>query len=219
MIPFLLAHWKGETLSLAIITGIGLTWVKFMALVQWLAVWDAAIVERMIVSAFIAAVFSFGATLLLRRKAAALQKLLDFEKADKERIQRGHEDLLGTVAKLRLDFTRANEKLAVMDTKILPLYEFATRRFAEVLTHPESQFELTDNLLKIVIDPKRHLTFNQNAELQTLMKEREHDPSVPRKEQLVAGALPYILELAAIEATEVDAVTAVQLVSSTVQPK
>jgi hypothetical protein len=234
MIHSILAHWKIEAAVVAIVSGIGIlihvTLPDMMFAMQVLATWEEAFAYRMIFSTVIAAVFSMGTwwiqkkvlakrTTESEKRSADLKKILDHEKEDKERIAATAKDLAETVDQLRIDFTLAQQKLAIMNQTVMPMYEAMKLKMVEILTHPHAEFKVPDELLAKVTEG--HLTTEETKELESLLLKRATDPheDITPQERLAAVALPIIIKLAEIEKESDDPISSVQLVSNTVKSK
>lgn len=141
-------------------------------------------------------------------KLAADLKLANEEK---ERIAKGHEELLERTTKTEELLGTVRQQLALLDQAAQPLFEAAKIRLISSLTHPSPEFKVPDALLKLTLGPEGYIT----PELAALLKERETSthPDVTPEEKLAAAILPNVVQLAAIEAKIVGPITS-QLVSS-----
>lgn len=181
-------------------------------------------IGRIFISSVIAAGIGFVVWLLQSRATrkrvkehkaveAQLANELRLEKEEKERIAQGHRELLDRVTKSEQLLGSVKEQLALLDQAAQPLFEAAKIRLIAALTHPDPEFKVPDDLLKLTLGPEGYIT----PELAALLKERETSthPDVTPEEKLAAAILPNVVELAAIEAKVIGPITS-QLVSSPV---
>lgn len=130
---------------------------------------------------------------------------------EKERLAEQQRELSKRVTDSEQLLGRVKEQLALLDQAAQPLFEAAKIRLIASLTHPDPEFEVPDDLLKLTLGPEGYIT----PELATLLKERETSthPDVTPEEKLAAAILPSVVELAAIESKCLGPLTS-QLVST-----
>lgn len=130
---------------------------------------------------------------------------------EKERIAEGHRALLDRVTISEQLLANVKAQLALLDQAAQPLFEAAKIKLIEALTHPDPEFKVPDELLKLTLGPEGYIT----PELAVLLKERETSthPDVTPEEKLAAAILPSVVELASIEAKVIGPLTS-RLVSS-----
>lgn len=179
-------------------------------------------IGRMLISTIIASAIGYFVWWLQSRSTlkrvkehkeaeARLERDLQVEKEEKERIAQGQKELLERVSEGEAVLASVRQQLALLDQAAQPLFEAAKRRLIDVLTHPDPEFEVPDKLLQLALGPEGYIT----PELATLLEERQTstNPDVTAEEKLAAEILPKVVELAAIEAKVIGPLTS-QLVST-----
>lgn len=179
-------------------------------------------IGRMFISTVIAATIGYFVWFLQSRSTRKrVQELKDAEDQlakdlrlaveEKERIAQEHRELKERVTKSEQLLGVVKEQLALLDQAAQPLFEAAKIRLIASLTHPDPEFKVPDELLKLTLGPDGYIT----PELAALLKERETSthPDVTAEEKLAAAILPNVVELAAIESKVLGPLTS-QLVSS-----
>jgi hypothetical protein len=138
--------------------------------------------------------------------------------AGRKKAETERDELRTRVTTLEKSHTEFEQKLALIDQTVLPIYEATKQQVIKLLTHPHPEFKVADRLLAKLGDPHVTLTPEESTHLERLIKERITDPNpeISEEERFAAQMFPSLLKLVNIEAECAAPVTETQIVSSTV---